>query len=39
MIFTYAGVVRCKPVGHSNARDDVKMSLNAYSKFLEQDFV
>ena len=37
MIFILAGVVRCEPVGPSKAKEDVKMSLNAYSKFLEQN--
>ena len=33
------GVVRYEPVGPSEAIEDVKMSLNAYSKLLEQNFM
>ena len=38
MIFIEAGVVRC-PVEPFKAKEDEKMSLNAYSIFLEQNFM
>ena len=39
MIFIQAGVVRCETVGPFKAKEDVKISLKAYSKFLEQNLM
>ena len=39
MISIQAGVVRCKPIGPSKDKEDMKMSLNAYFKFIEQNFM
>ena len=39
MIFIQVGVVRCEHVGPYKAKKDVKMNLNAYSKFHEQNFM
>ena len=37
-IFIQAGVVGCELVAPSKAKEDVKMSLNAYYKFPEQNY-
>ena len=39
MRYSYTLVVDCAPIETSKARENVKMSLNAHSEFLEQNYM